>query len=1442
MKKKRLALIGVVVLIFTVAGFFLLQGKLLKGKEEYIDKVLRKPAYSYLPAEAKDYIKEVYSQTGEIILTEKNKKDNTPYLNPKYVNYLSFSDNVKQNVEVIPDTYVTDFSSANNTSNDTYPSTYNLSNIDNKNYLTPFNDQGRLGLCWVFASVEQAESYLLVKKNQGYSNSSERFSIRQIDYATSIDGINNYENENAYRQLTTGGNFYTASLIMSYGLAFTDYTEYNQNTAKKELIDVLNYKNANYELNSSIMVPQISRYASVEEKAAYNNLIKENIVKNGGAYIGTGSPTGDCGFKNTDGTYAIVDADNCIGSSGHALQIIGWDDNYEYSYCQSGTEHLSVDSTGTCETGKLVSGKGAWILRNSWGEDSKYKYVYFGYSSYNYDVDFITSLTSMNERKWDNNYHKNLWKDGTVNRETDAVGFNKKIDTSEKLEQVKFMAASSSGKYTVSIETGTNTYTNIKEFDVQYPGIYTIDLSDKNIELDSSQFKITISSTNNAYIVTNTISAYTSNIDSQSAIKTNDISNELASTNNSGDYEYIVYSSTKNIASNELVTYSLYKDGIDNSNYIVSYKNNGVAENNVNATLTLSKDIPAGNYKLRTHYGNYYSESNITIDSIYNLQGQGTSDDPYQIYNEDDLNQMRYHLDAYYLLKNDITLTKDWSPIGTSGKPFRGGFDGGNHTITGLKINEKSDDAKGLFGYVEVKYDYDMQTPIYLDYREKTYIKNLKIKDANISNTGTAGILIGELTYDTNNPPPTAFNIHSPVLTIDSVHFIDGTVTSTEKDAGVLVGNINIIPRAYNTPYLNVNNMYSSATIIGNHSAGIIGYINDYFESAIGISLKITMTNFQNVGKINTLPGFETENNNRRSAVVGSIYGTARLDLSNYIINSTSNDYNIWHYLFDDSYFIGYYEKTHNFTYNLSNGYYISKANPNKNKTITSSSNLKDRSLYDDWTDFDKYWKIEEVDGITRIPVLKDINFNYTNVSEINIERYDEKSLLDYIDGENGLYYVNYETVSNDKVIDIGYKDDGRFDTDIIITALNKGTATIHIVNDYDGFEKDININVIAKKVEKPIITYYYNTKNKNNETYTQQVNALESFELMENKFTRPGYEFIGWNTSSDGTGTSYANMASIKEGIDENIRLYAQWEAINYTLRFNANGGAGTMDDQNIKVDDYSSGFLIPTNKYTRTNYSFIGWNTKADGSGVSIENKGILSYEQLINNATNNVTILYAQWSPIKYTITFNATGGKGIMNKQTISYGEETALNKNTFTKTGYTFKEWNTKADGTGTSYKDGGKITITENITLYAIWEETFSYEITGYEQDEENKYISSIKAGTTLADFTSHIKLNDNYTIKVDTKQVDDKELLYTGGKTKIYKNNELYAEYTNVVIGDVNGNAIIDIIDYIRIMKDIMEIQKLSGPYLKAADVNQNGSIDIIDYIRIMKMIMEEN
>ena len=71
--------------------------------------------------------------------------------------------------------------------------------------------------------------------------------------------------------------------------------------------------------------------------------------------------------------------------------------------------------------------------------------------------------------------------------------------------------------------------------------------------------------------------------------------------------------------------------------------------------------------------------------------------------------------------------------------------------------------------------------------------------------------------------------------------------------------------------------------------------------------------------------------------------------------------------------------------------------------------------------------------------------------------------------------------------------------------------------------------------------------------------------------------------------------------------------------------------------------------------------------------------------------------------YTVTFNANGGSGEMEAQSVAAEKPTALTKNAYTNGSNTFKGWNTEADGSGTSYKDGEEITLTDDITLYAQW-------------------------------------------------------------------------------------------------------------------------------------------
>ena len=175
---------------------------------------------------------------------------------------------------------------------------------------------------------------------------------------------------------------------------------------------------------------------------------------------------------------------------------------------------------------------------------------------------------------------------------------------------------------------------------------------------------------------------------------------------------------------------------------------------------------------------------------------------------------------------------------------------------------------------------------------------------------------------------------------------------------------------------------------------------------------------------------------------------------------------------------------------------------------------------------------------------------------------------------------------------------------------------------------------------------------------------------------------------NADGTYTETAN-ASVGTTIPY---LDGVWGGTaNITVDFDANGGEGTMTawtgKPNTSID-------LPKNTFTRENYTFTGWNTKADGTGKSYADGANVSFDA--------DTTLYAQWTQ-NPVITFDANGGKGTMGTQTVKPNEETALTVNSFTRADYDFTGWNTAKDGTGMAYGDKAAITTSENVTLYAQW-------------------------------------------------------------------------------------------------------------------------------------------
>ena len=210
---------------------------------------------------------------------------------------------------------------------------------------------------------------------------------------------------------------------------------------------------------------------------------------------------------------------------------------------------------------------------------------------------------------------------------------------------------------------------------------------------------------------------------------------------------------------------------------------------------------------------------------------------------------------------------------------------------------------------------------------------------------------------------------------------------------------------------------------------------------------------------------------------------------------------------------------------------------------------------------------------------------------------------------------------------------------------------------------------------------------------------------LTANAFTRTGYTFVSWTTEADGTGDSYTDGQEVTNLTATNgatVTLYAQWTPIHYTVQFKPNAGpvGGGVSDQ---IFDYDVPLNLFRNNYSRTGYTFVGWNTEADGTGTAYAD----GQEVMNLSATNGATVtLYAQWTANTYVVHFDTNGGTGTMSDQTFTYDEAQNLIANAFTRTGYTFDKWRNHRNGVW--YTDGAiarNLTSSDGdtVTLYAYW-------------------------------------------------------------------------------------------------------------------------------------------
>ncbi|MBN1578110.1 MAG: InlB B-repeat-containing protein [Chitinispirillaceae bacterium] len=223
-----------------------------------------------------------------------------------------------------------------------------------------------------------------------------------------------------------------------------------------------------------------------------------------------------------------------------------------------------------------------------------------------------------------------------------------------------------------------------------------------------------------------------------------------------------------------------------------------------------------------------------------------------------------------------------------------------------------------------------------------------------------------------------------------------------------------------------------------------------------------------------------------------------------------------------------------------------------------------------------------------------------------------------------------------------------------------------------------------------------------------QTVACGSSANLTTNAFSKSGWTFAGWATTSGGA-VAYADGASYTMGIAD-VTLYAKWRANSYTITFDKNdaGATGTVGDQTIACGSSAN---LTANAFTKAGWTFAGWATTSGGAVAYADGA---SYTMGVADVT-----LYAKWTEIPtYSLIYNGngnTGGAVPVDGNSYPQGATVSVlgNMESLVKGGSTFAGWNTAADGSGTGYAGGATFTIgAANVTLYAQWTVLPTYNVT----------------------------------------------------------------------------------------------------------------------------------
>ena len=362
----------------------------------------------------------------------------------------------------------------------------------------------------------------------------------------------------------------------------------------------------------------------------------------------------------------------------------------------------------------------------------------------------------------------------------------------------------------------------------------------------------------------------------------------------------------------------------------------------------------------------------------------------------------------------------------------------------------------------------------------------------------------------------------------------------------------------------------------------------------------------------------------------------------------------------------------------------------------------------------------------------------------------------------------------------------------------------------------------------------------------------------------RAGYAFSGWQATAAWNNVLITDNKA-PAGALGNVILTALWRQQTYYIKFNANGGSGTMQNQLMRFDEAQA--LTP-NAFTRDGYTFSGWSTSATGTFAYADGDVVRNLTQVDGGTVN----LYAVWNSRNFSIAYNTNGHLNDNGDPVTLIATNVVMDGATVTLRNYnvpesvmingvpcTFGGWaynQTEAAAGTASYGNKGAFSLNAEvlekaevdwtpdkpvITLYAVWIESAIKLVPQEESttviDADRHYIYGLKGDITREELENqYLAVQGNGTLVIRGDGA-----IGTGTVVDLVSNHtgEVLESYEIVIFGDVNGDGMINSSDVtkIRMMNAGLEETSFNSPYTFAADIFADGDINPTDvtYLRMI-------